>query len=124
MAKNKKEKESVDVESIKEVKPEIEEITITAKRIEDCEWCYQFDDDDAEVFAWTDSETKEDEDPKVIFTISNLENSYITFKNESSGKSFKIFARQISEKGIELRNKQKESLKNLQNGSENKETEA
>jgi hypothetical protein len=76
------------------------------------------------VFAWTDDELNRDEDPKVIFTITNIENSYITFQNSKSGKIFKIFARELSEEGIELRNKQREGLKNLQNGSENKETEA
>lgn len=93
-------------------------------KIEDCEWVFQFDDDEPQVFAWTDDELHKDEDPKVVFTISNIENSYITFQNSTSGKKFKIFARAISNEGIEMRNKQRELTKQLQNGSEDKETQS
>lgn len=97
---------------------------IEEKRIEDCEWVFQFDNDDPQVFAWTDPELNKDEDPKVIFTITNIENSYITFQNGKSGKIFKLFARELSDDGRAMREKQRNAFKSLQNGSENKETQS
>lgn len=114
MAKAKKEKQNVE-----QVIPQITKLE--QKRYEDCEWCYKFDDDEPHIFAWTDPEIQKDEDPKVIFTVSNIENSYISFTDKNTGKSFKLFAREISEEGKELRNKQREAFKQSQNGSENQE---
>ena len=126
MAKAKKTKkvEEVQVEEVSQQLEPITEIKLEQKKHEDCEWCFQFDEDEPQIFAWTDPDLNKDEDPKVIFTITNVENSFITFQNSKTGKLFKIFAREISDEGKELRNKQREALKELQNGSENKETEA
>jgi hypothetical protein len=100
-------------------------INLTQEKYEECEWCFQFDEDEPQVFAWTDDELNKDEDPKVIFTITNVKDSYITFQNGKTGKLFKIFARELSDDGREMREKQREAIKNLQkdieNGSENKE---
>jgi hypothetical protein len=117
MANSKKVKK---VENVNKVEP-IEPIStvIEQKRIENCEWCFQFDEDEPQVFAWTDDQLKYEEEPKVVFTISNIENSYITFKNEESGKNFKIFARELSEKGKELRDRQREILNNIQDQENN-----
>jgi hypothetical protein len=92
-----------------------------AKKFEQCEWCFQFDEDEPQIFAWTDNESDKNEDPKVIFTITNVENSYITFQNGKTGKVFKLFARELTNEGIELRNKQKQAFKTIENASENKE---
>ena len=126
MAKAKKTKkvEEVQVEEVSQQLEPITEIKLEQKKHEDCEWCFQFDEDEPQIFAWTDPDLNKDEDPKVIFTITNVENSYITFQNGKTGKLFKLFARELSEEGREMRNKQREELKKLQNGSENKETEA
>lgn len=130
MAKAKKTKkiEEVKVEEVTQPLPTLGEATIQQKKIENCEWCFQFDEDEPQVFAWTDELLNVDEEPKVVFTISNIENSFITFQNAETGKKFKIFARELSEKGKGLREKQREALKNFkndfENGSENKETEA
>lgn len=136
MAKVKKTKEAIIETQSEKIEP-IGEIKLTEpKKIENCEWCFQFDDDEAQVFAWTDELLNYEEEPKVVFTISNLENSYITFQNAQSGKTFKIFARELSETGKQLRDKQREALKNfnadVENfdekmndyASENKETQA
>lgn len=123
MAKAKKTKE-VKIEDQSEQLQELGEITLSQKKYEECEWCFQFDEDEPQIFAWTDSEMNKDEDPKVIFTITNIENSYISFKNAKTDKTFKLFVRELSDEGKEMRNKQREALKQLQNGSENKETEA
>lgn len=117
--KTNKEKEVNEIES-----PSFENVSISQKRYDDCEWVFQFDEDSPEIFAWTDNEMDKNEDPKVIFTISNIENSFISFKNSKNGKLFKIFARPISDDGKALREKQRESFKQLENGSENKETQA
>jgi hypothetical protein len=97
---------------------------IVQKTIEDCEWCFQFDEDEPQIFAWTDPDLENNENPKVIFEISNKENSYINFTNIANNKTFKLFAREISEKGKEMRERQREAFKNLEDGSENKETNA
>jgi hypothetical protein len=112
-------------------------ISINQKRLKDCEWCFQFDEDDAQVFAWTDEEMTE-ETPKVAFTIDNIEGAYVSFTNKVSGKIFKLFARELSEEGLKLREYQKSEsqsmkdvIKNFDKNMEyyasdlpNKETEA
>ncbi len=101
-------------------------VSISQKKYEDCEWCFQFDEDEPQIFAWTDNDLNKNEDPKVIFTITNTKDSYITFthKNGKSGKVFKLFARELTEEGKSLRQKQKEAFKKYNNESQNKETEA
>lgn len=122
MAKAKQtKKEKVTIEDQSEQLQPIGDITLSQKKYEECEWCFQFDEDEPQVFAWTDDDLNKSEDPKVIFTITNVENSYITFQNGKTGKVFKLFARELSEEGRGLRQKQKEAFKNINNDSENKE---
>ena len=118
MAKAKKTKK----EEVVEIENPI--IQLNQKKYEECEWCFQFDEDEPQVFAWTDDDLNKSEEPKVIFTITNVENSYITFQNGKTGKLFKLFARELSEEGKELRQKQKDAFKNINNDSEDKEAEA
>ena len=125
MAKAKKtKKEEVTIEVQSEQLQPTGNIALSQKKYEECEWCFQFDEDEPQIFAWTDNESDKNEDPKVIFTITNIENSYITFQNGKTGKVFRLFARELTNDGIELRNKQKESFKTIKNASENKEAEA
>jgi hypothetical protein len=121
MAKAKQtKKEKVTIEDQSEQLQTIGDITLSQKKYEECEWCFQFDEDEPQVFAWTDDELNKSEDPKVIFTITNVENSYITFQNGKTGKLFRLFARELSEEGKTLRQKQKDAFKNITNDSENK----
>jgi hypothetical protein len=121
MAKAKKtQKEVVDTTQLKP----IGELNFRPEKYTECEWCFQFDEDEPQVFAWTDDDLNKSEEPKVIFTITNVENSYITFQNGKTGKLFKLFARELSEEGRELRQKQKDAFKNINNDSEDKEAEA
>jgi hypothetical protein len=128
MAKSKKTKKetvlTIDTNRDGSLTKQSEPIVLTQKKYEECEWCFQFDEDEPQIFAWTDDEMNKNEDPKVIFTITNVENSYITFQNGKTGKLFKIFARELTNEGREMREKQREAIKNLQNGSENKETQS
>jgi hypothetical protein len=78
---------------------------INGKKYEECEWCFQFDDNEPQVFAWTNADM-ENQEPQVQFTISNNEHSNITFKH-TDGRVFKIFAREMTEKGRELQQKEK-----------------
>lgn len=126
MSKTKKTKkvEEVKIEEQSEQSQQLGEVTIAQKKYEECEWCFQFDDDEPQIFAWTDELLNQQEDPKIVFTITNVENSYITFTNGKSGKVFKLFARELSDAGIAMREKQREAMKNSkteENGSENKE---
>lgn len=124
MAKSKKTKKVEEVEIVdqSEQLEQIGNLTIQQEKYEECEWCFQFDEDEPQVFAWTDELLNKTEDPKVIFTVTNGKNSFISFTKES--KTFRIFARELSEAGKQLREQQRESVKQLENGSENKETEA
>ena len=57
----------------------------------------------------------ENEEPTVTFTIGNTEGAYVSFTKD--GKKFKLFARELSEEGIKLREYQNK----LANESTNKE---
>ena len=120
MAKSKKTKKEV-IDDVVQLEPMGEIKLAESKKLKDCEWCFQFDEDEAQVFAWTGEDDDTNEEPKVIFTITNTENSYITFTHKN-GKNFKLFARELSDMGRQLRAKQIELTKaNLQNESTNKE---
>ena len=120
MTNNKK------IENEQEVALEpIGEIKMTPpQKLEQCEWVFQFDEDEPQIFAWT-SEDMTDEDPTVTFTVSNTKDAYISFTNKETGKKFKLFARELSEQGKQLREfqtKQADLLKkDLENESTNKE---
>ena len=95
-----------------------------SKKLEQCEWCFQFNDDEPKIFAWT-QEDMTNEEPTVTFTIANTEGAYVSFTNAKGDKTFKLFARELSEEGLKLReyqNKLNEGLKNdIENASKNKE---
>jgi len=62
------------------------------KVFEDCEWCFQFNDGEPTVFAFTNPPQSNNE---LTFTITNSEDSEMTFANKDG--EFKIFAREITE---------------------------
>jgi hypothetical protein len=97
----------------------IGELKITpSEKLEQCEWVFQFDGDEPQIFAWT-GEDMTDEEPTVTFTISNTKDAYISFTSKQNGKRFKLFARELSDEGKKLR---EHNLKmNPQNESTNKE---
>ena len=78
-------------------------LKLTEKIYEECEWCYQFDEDEAQVFAWTNENDESEEEPSVTFTLNNTNNSYLTFMYKD--KVFKLFARELTDAGKNLRNK-------------------
>lgn len=69
---------------------------------EKCEWCFQFDDDEPYVFAAVGNPKEPSETPKVTFTINNTSDSNIIFTY--NGKTFKLFARELTESGQKLIN--------------------
>ena len=91
MAKTKKTKEE-KLEPIGELK------IAPPEKLEQCEWVFQFDGDEPQIFAWT-GEDMTDEEPTVTFTISNNKDAYISFTSKQNGKRFKLFARELSEEG-------------------------
>ena len=109
MAKSKKTKKVEEVIDNTQLEP-IGQIGLAQEKLEQCEWCFQFDEDEPQIFAWTGDNMNKDEEPKVIFTVSNTKNSYITFTHKN-GKSFKLFARELTEEGKQLRAKQIELTK-------------
>jgi hypothetical protein len=117
MAKAKKTKEE-KLEPIGEVK------MTPSEKLEQCEWVFQFDNDEPQIFAWT-SEDMTNEEPTVTFTISNTKDAYISFTNKETLKKFKLYARELTDAGKKLREfqtQQSELVKtNIENGSTNKE---
>jgi hypothetical protein len=117
MAKNKKTQEE-NLEPIGELK------MAPPEKLEQCEWVFQFDEDEPQIFAWT-NEDMANEDPTVTFTIGNTKDAYISFKSKQSGKMFKLFARELTDEGIKLREFQtKQNLelkKDLENFDKNME---
>ena len=127
MAKAKKTKQPKieEIQQIEEAQileqPMDTTIGIQDEIYEQCEWCFQFDEDKPQVFAWTNEDMNIDEKPNVTLTVTNTKNSYITFTSKD-GKLFKLFCRALTAEGEKLRETQVELLKNeLQNESENKE---
>jgi hypothetical protein len=94
-----------------------------SEKFEQCEWVFQFDEDEPQIFAWTGEDVSKNEDPTVTLTIGNTKNAYISFKNKISEKVFKIFARELTEEGKLLRDAENNQLElsksNLENESEN-----
>ena len=120
MTNNKK----IENEQVKELAPIADLQIQKPEKLEQCEWVFQFDEDEPQIFAWT-SEDMTDEEPTVTFTVSNTKDAYISFTNKETGKKFKLFARELSDEGKEMREfqtKQAESLKkDIENASKNKE---
>ena len=83
----------------------LEKILPAHAKLKDCEWCFQFGEDEPQIFAWTNDEDL-DENPTVTFTITNSEDSYITFSK--NGNIFKLFARPLTDDGRAMREKSKE----------------
>lgn len=104
MAKAKKTQEE-NLEPIGELK------IAPTEKLEQCEWVFQFDGDEPQIFAWT-GEDMTDEEPTVTFTISNNKDAYISFTSKQNGKRFKLFARELSEEGKKLREHNLKSVKN------------
>ena len=104
MAKAKKTQEE-NLEPIGELK------MTPPQKLEQCEWVFQFDGDEPQIFAWT-GEDMTDEEPTVTFTISNNKDAYISFTSKQNGKRFKLFARELSEEGKKLREHNLKSVKN------------
>jgi hypothetical protein len=124
MTNNKKIENEQEVEVVKLENPNNTLQLAQPEKLEQCEWVFQFDEDEPQIFAWT-SEDMTDEDPTVTFTVSNTKDAYISFTNKETGKKFKLFARELSKEGKEMREfqtKQAELLKkDLENESTNKE---
>ena len=113
MAKTKKTQEE-NLEPIGEVK------MTPVEKLEQCEWVFQFDGDEPQIFAWT-GEDMTNEEPTVTFTISNTKDAYISFTSKQNGKRFKLFARELSDEGKKLR---EHNLKSVIDASQNKEADA
>ena len=118
MAKSKKTKKEQVVKPIAELQLR------QSEKLEQCEWVFQFDDDEPQVFAWT-SEDMTNEEPTVTFTISNTKDAYISFTNKETLKKFKLYARELTEAGIRLRDFQTQQSQlvktNIENEITNKE---
>lgn len=65
-----------------------------AKKFEEAEWVFQFDDEEPLVFAWSDSSG----DPgDVTITLKPNEKSRITFTNINGTKILSLYSRPITE---------------------------
>jgi hypothetical protein len=116
MAKAKKTKKEEVIEPIGELK------MAPSEKLEQCEWVFQFDDDEPQIFAWT-NEDMADEEPTVTFTISNNKSAFISFTSKENLKRFKLFARELSDEGKKLREFQTKQVESLKPNSENESTD-
>jgi hypothetical protein len=114
-AKKTKKEEVVNLEPLEQ----IGQITLEQEKYEDCEWCFQFDNDEPQIFAWTDGNLNPSEDPTVTSTITNKKDSFINFTNSKTGKVFTLFAREISEDGKKMREEQIKFAKQLEQDRNN-----
>ena len=98
MTNNKK----IENEQVEELAPIADLQIQKPEKLEQCEWVFQFDGDEPQIFAWT-GEDMTNEEPTVTFTISNTKDAYISFTSKQNGKRFKLFARELSDEGKKLR---------------------
>jgi hypothetical protein len=75
-----------------EIKNNSDNIVVTKKYYDDCEWCFQFNDGEPTIFAFTNPPQSKNE---LTFTIDNSDQSAMIFTNKDG--QFKIFAREITE---------------------------
>lgn len=79
------------------------------QKIVDAEFCFQFDNDEPFVFAWSNESLNDEDSPhELTFSLKALEGTNIVF--HSNNKEFKIFARPITEESKKLRKEQKEKI--------------
>jgi hypothetical protein len=83
------------------MKKKLGKIELRQERWDECEWCFQFDEDEPHVFAWTNENDTGDE-PKITFSVSNVKGSNFQFKHVD-GKVFKLFVRELTDIGREKR---------------------
>jgi|LakMenEpi03Aug12_release.lakeMendotaPanAssembly.Ray.scaffolds.fasta_scaffold92997_7 hypothetical protein len=81
-------------------------------KINDAEFCFQFNEEEPVVFAWAEGplENPLGSPHKFSFEMEALEGANIVFSD--GAKTFKIFARPISEQSAELREQQKNGNNN------------
>ena len=83
--------------------PQSEE-TFTAQQepnlLPDAEWCFQFDNEEPVIFAWSN-----ENDPEAVFnlTIPAVEGTAASFKCPTTGRSFTLMVRPISEETVNAR---------------------
>lgn len=94
MSKSKKNKTHIPTENILTFNNVSQPITTLrfglSEEIVNCEWCFQFDDDEPTVFA---SGNVDSTGAYVQFKLTASKNSNIEFKNDKTNKHFKLFVR-------------------------------
>jgi len=80
----------------------MDNVNINVERIiyDNCEWCFQFDADEPYVFAAAEKSEDISKIPTFNFILKNTSDSDIIFTN--NGKTFKLFARELTEDGKKL----------------------
>jgi len=75
--------------------------------ISQAEWCFQFDDNDPVIFAWS----KENEEAgDFTLTIPPIAGTAATFKCPNTGKTFSLIVRPMSEETRKNRDKSADSV--------------
>ncbi len=95
MSKAKKKSNLKSQEMLRLSAPQSASIQFTTNNTtyKDCEWCFQFDDEEPNIFAATRPAYEGDE-AKISFTLSNQSSTNIIFKDNKTGRQFKLFARE------------------------------
>ena len=72
-----------------------------SKEFEQAEWCFQFFESEPVVFAWSQAD---DNPGSLVLEIKPDKDQGLTFVKD--GMAFKIFAREITEVGLKMREEQ------------------
>jgi hypothetical protein len=67
---------------------------IGVENYDQAEWCFQFDDEDPIVIAWSNDQNEPGE---LTFMLKANSESRIAFQSEDGSKTLRIFARSMSE---------------------------
>lgn len=78
-----------------------------------CEWCFKFDDGEAQVFAATNEQINGHE-PAIRLVLANTKETTVTFTQ--GDKSFTLFCRDLTEAGETLINQNNQLENDTSNG--------
>lgn len=78
-----------------------------------CEWCFKFDDGEAQVFAAT-NEKINGQEPAIRLVLANTEETTVTFTQ--GDKAFTLFCRALTEAGETLINQNNQLQDDTSNG--------
>jgi hypothetical protein len=91
---NKEEKEFIVADEFSIMDEEQIQKVIGVENFDQAEWCFQFDDEDPIVIAWSNDQNEPGE---LTFMLKANSESRIAFQSADGNKTLRIFARSMSD---------------------------